>query len=285
MNSCTCAFEAKFLYDPNDASKLSSDDTLYVNHIKLKEFTREFLPHINTTFVLITTYYKFIPWGLKHTAPILVNNNYLLRWFATNIGKYTGGYKSHPKVSPFALGLKANMGTDRDFQNPAPYYRQVFLNTINYTEADKTNTVFVGQLSKTTEGRAGIPSGPRLPYKKYLEEISRSSYVLSPDGDHPDCNRHYESLGLGAIPITQLDSYLYSHLKEGRVIYNNSNWNVAALEATLPFPAPKVNRNMVFEEYWMEHIEGIVGRRLWWWDGVENKRLKLVDFFPKANMT
>ena len=37
---------------------------------------------------------------------------------------------------------------------------------------------------------------------KYLENISKSKYVLSPHGSLPDCYRHYESMYLSAIPIT-----------------------------------------------------------------------------------
>lgn len=38
--------------------------------------------------------------------------------------------------------------------------------------------------------------------KEYLENISKSKYVLSPHGINPDCFRHWESMYLSAIPIT-----------------------------------------------------------------------------------
>jgi hypothetical protein len=41
---------------------------------------------------------------------------------------------------------------------------------------------------------------------------------------------------------------------------------------------PTVNRFMVLEEYWIEHVETIVGRSLRWWDHVANRRAKLADF-------
>eukprot|EP00548_Thalassiothrix_antarctica_P002023 CAMPEP_0194153736 /NCGR_PEP_ID=MMETSP0152-20130528/57588_1 /TAXON_ID=1049557 /ORGANISM="Thalassiothrix antarctica, Strain L6-D1" /LENGTH=150 /DNA_ID=CAMNT_0038859247 /DNA_START=787 /DNA_END=1239 /DNA_ORIENTATION=- len=150
---------------------------------------------------------------------------------------------------------------------------------MNYTEANKTISVFAGYISqRTNKVRLDIPSGPKLGYEEYLEELARSSYVISPGGDHPDCHRHYEALGLGAIPITNLDPYLYSHLKEGPVIYNNINWNITELISILPKPVPKVNRNIIFEEYWMEYIERVVDRSLRWWDVVGAKKSKLAAF-------
>lgn len=43
---------------------------------------------------------------------------------------------------------------------------------------------------------------PKQSNEEYLENISRSKYVLSPHGFNPDCFRHWESMYLSAIPIT-----------------------------------------------------------------------------------
>eukprot|EP00548_Thalassiothrix_antarctica_P016466 CAMPEP_0194187770 /NCGR_PEP_ID=MMETSP0154-20130528/52314_1 /TAXON_ID=1049557 /ORGANISM="Thalassiothrix antarctica, Strain L6-D1" /LENGTH=298 /DNA_ID=CAMNT_0038907721 /DNA_START=112 /DNA_END=1005 /DNA_ORIENTATION=- len=216
--------EEKKIRDPSDTIKLADNDTIFVSHAKLEEFTENFLPYINKTFVLITTpFHLFYP-SIDLLAQNITNHKYLLHWFSSNMGNYTGGHQYHSRVSPFPLGLKPKMGR-ADFQNPIPYYRKAFLKTMNYTEANKTISVFAGYISqRTNKVRLDIPSGPKLGYEEYLEELARSSYVISPGGDHPDCHRHYEALGLGAIPITNLDPYLYSHLKEGPVIYNNINW-------------------------------------------------------------
>ena len=52
----------------------------------------------------------------------------------------------------------------------------------------------------------GIESGARIPYNEYLTRIKNSKFVMSPVGDRDDCHRHYESIGLGAIPISNIDS-------------------------------------------------------------------------------
>jgi hypothetical protein len=283
FHSLRSCFQEKLMYGAEYAGNLTDHDTIFVSYAKIEEFVNDFLPYINTTFVLITVpFHIMYPPGLETVANKIIHHDHLLHWFATNIGNYTGGYQFHPKVSPFPLGLKPKMGS-RDFQNPIPFYRQVFLNAMNQTTTAaapaKDRVIFAGYISRTNQNRNAIPSGPKLQYTQYLLEIAKSSYVISPNGDHPDCHRHYESLGLGAIPITQLDPYLYSHLMEGPVIYNNTNWNLTELEESLPIPAPDVvNRNMIFEEYWMEYVEGVVGHPLNWWDVKKGKRLKLQDF-------
>ena len=204
---------------------------------------------------------------------------------------YTGGFEFHPKVSPFPLGLKPKMGKAA-YRNPVPFFRQVFLETWNgnHNETEfqqkKTNNIFVGYIANTSHQRSNIPSGRKLDYVDYLRDISRSKYVISPDGDHPDCHRHYESIGLGAIPITQLDPYFYSHLREGHIIYKNSIWNLTELNSSLPMMQPRcVNRNMIFEEYWMEYI----GRPLRWWDVNQNAKATLnqlsLSSVPIYNLT
>jgi hypothetical protein len=173
--------------------------------------------------------------------------------------------------------LKPNIGL-AEYRNPVPTFRQIFMETLYITSENKTRKVFAGFIRPTNTRRMSIPSGPNLPYAEYLRELAISQYVISPDGDHPDCHRHYEAIGMGAIPITELDPILYSHLAEGPVIYNNYKWNISDLEAFLPNQMTKVNRNMVFEEYWMEYVERVVGRPLRWWDVVQKKQCWLAEF-------
>jgi hypothetical protein len=97
-------------------------------------------------------------------------------------------------------------------------------------------------------------------------------------------------VALGAIPITHLDFRRYQHWRAGPAIFNNTRWaNLTGAEALVeilkeqqnqqllgdnddigggeaPLTYLKVNRNMIFEEYWMEYIEKEAGRSLHWWD-------------------
>ena len=127
------------------------------------------------------------------------------------------------------------------------------------------------------DGRRNIPGSKSYSeYKKerllpihYFTNIYNSRYILSPNGDRPECFRHYEALGLGTVPITELDSKLglFRHLLDGPVIYDNRAWNVTLLGQTLD-PYPIVNRNLIREDYWMNWMEEQIGSnvRLTWND-------------------
>lgn len=277
----------KCVLTANDTRKLSDNDTLFVCESEIEEFTRTFLPHIRTSFVIISN--RAYPKVNMHThildtiAPKIIENDYLLHWFAVNVGNSTGGYQNHHLVSPFPLGLKPGMGGKSQQRKPIRYFRKALLETFNNDESkiNKTNPIFAGYISRTHPSRKKIPSGKELIYESYLKELKKSSYIISPNGIFPDCHRHYEAIGLGVIPITGMNPQIGSHLREGHIIYENNDWNLSSLESKLAFPAPKVNRNMVFEEYWMEHMEQIVGRRLRWWDTlkVEKDKKSFLDDF------
>jgi hypothetical protein len=80
---------------------------------------------------------------------------------------------------------------------------------------------------------------------------------------------------MGTMPITQLDARMHSHL-QGNAVFNNAVWNLTVLEATLP-QNPQVNQRLVFEEYWMEYVERIVGRPLRWWDPSRDVHASLAE--------
>lgn len=144
--------------------------------------------------------------------------------------------------------------------------KQTYLNEMLRNET-KATFIYEGFFTERTneKARKGIPKQyDRLPEQEYWSRIHKSHYILSPDGDRPECHRHYEAIGLGCMPITSLDSHLHRHLK-GNVVYAEHHWNLTELEKKLD-PEPVVNRRLVFEEYWMEYVERIVGRPMRWWD-------------------
>lgn len=79
--------------------------------------------------------------------------------------------------------------------------------------------------------------------------------------DWLDCKRHWEAIGLGAIPITQLNPDVYGFVK-GAVFDYHGPWNETEIPNILEYKAP--DQTVVFEEYWMLRMEEIVGRELGW---------------------
>jgi hypothetical protein len=58
-------------------------------------------------------------------------------------------------------------------------------------------------------------SRQKLPLNKtrsqdYYAELAKYKYVISPHGDRPDCYRHWEAIGLGVIPIANINVSLFN---------------------------------------------------------------------------
>ena len=282
--------ESKILRRPIDVNRTAVNDTIYVNLAYLQEFVRDFLPLIRQDFVLLTDNWKAMyPKWIGNCSVDIVDHPHVLKWFSTNIGNYTGGMERHDKVAPFPLGLKTNMkGAKTGYRTPSKIYRKVFQETLDNPGMwqNKNETVFAGYIRITNQHRKQIPNGRNLPYDVYLRKLANAKYVISPNGDHPDCHRHYEAIGMGAIPITELDAHHFRHLNAAPTIFKNSMWNMTHLQLTLPQDDWKrVNRNMIFEEYWIEYVERTVGRPLRWWDVVGNQQALLKDFVVSMNAT
>lgn len=162
---------------------------------------------------------------------------------------------------------------------------QAFKDELHVQQVQKNNSIFVGYFSMRTnkEKRKLVPQGEKLHPVLHFRQMHASSYVVSPNGDRPDCYRHYEAIGLNAMPVTQMNPKYYRHLA-GNVVFNNTKWNLTELEATLP-TNPRVNRRLVFEEYWMEYVERIVGRPLRWWDSSRQVRCSLAEITELVKST
>jgi hypothetical protein len=146
--------------------------------------------------------------------------------------------------------------------------------------------LFVSYMSKNTnkEVRRHIPrSKIKVNPPEYFQSLHNGTYVLSPDGDRPECHRHYEAIGMGTMPITGLDPYLHRHLL-GNVIFKEQRWVLKELENKLP-KTPRVNRRLIFEEFWMEYAERVIGRPMRWWDPSRNVRCSLAEITETVKNT
>ncbi len=192
----------------------------------------------------------------------LLNHTHVLKWFCQNLPMYGGANPFHPKIAPFPYGLKEG-GMSK--LNPLPSYKKILFGSIqNKSLINKTNFIFAGPLGHGDGKRSKLPqSSKRMAPAVYFTEMAKSKYVLSPNGNRPECFRHYEAIGLGTVPITELDPILYQHLESGPVIYNNKERNLTLLEIELD-PRPVVERNLIREDYWMNWVDDIVGFRLNW---------------------
>jgi hypothetical protein len=247
----------------------------------------------------------------------LLEHPYVLHWFCQNLSIHVN-YQRHDrrKVSPFPYGLKQTIHKHHSKDDEAlQVYRDVFFQSLAESRKRQlllstqpqpiplSPTIYVGPLYPWPERVAkkipGVdltafrhyhhhhhhnnnnisnPSTFYLHPRDFYTQLSQHDFVLSPNGDRPECYRHYEALGLGVIPITELDQQYYGHLANGPIVFDTTDWNVQHIQSVLAQkgipqryrPLWGTMRHMVFEEYWMEYVEQVVGMTLSWWDSSRN---------------
>ena len=261
-------------------------DTIYVHSSMLTDFVDTFMPRLKVPIVLLSGSYDNTRANLMHRTKVrsLLDHPLMEHWFCQNIINTTGllGYPLPAKLDPLALGVEPFDKNPRG-PNPVVLLRDTILRYAHGLP-NKSIPVFEAYTSPfTNPNRLNVPRGTKLTLPDYLEQLAMSKFVLSPSGHKPDCFRHYEALALGAIPVTDLDAATYSHLALGPVVFSTKDWwNLTEAELLRRMNLtvmPQANRNLIFEEFWMEEMERRVGRPLRWFDIRSMKRALLKDMY------
>ena len=99
----------------------------------------------------------------------------------------------------------------------------------------------------------GKGTGEKLPYETYLKNIAQSEFVISTGGDREDCHRHYECIGLGAIPVSNI-STVYKDIFGDNMIFSTPEQMIRMLETKqLPHYNPP-NKDILTLSYWKNKI-------------------------------
>lgn len=140
--------------------------------------------------------------------PLLDSEN-IIHWYAQNISI------KHPKLSSIPIGIA----------NPKWIHgnKQLFRECINKNNK-KTNLVYANFSLKTNPKerglclesikRNGIDFTTGLPFGNYLDDLSKSMFSISPNGNGIDCHKTWESIYLKTIPVVtkSINSEQYSKL-------------------------------------------------------------------------
>ncbi len=147
-------------------------------------------------------------YGTREIEHILQSKN-IQHWYMMNPNF------RHPKVSGWPYGVKSS-SIDRIVATwkmkitrvPGAVYR-----------------AYVGVTHRPN--RYGLITERKTDYDSYLKRLRQVEYVLSPNGDRPDCYRHYEALALGTCAVTEMSAHLYSFLNGTGMLFDEDmfSWN------------------------------------------------------------
>lgn len=204
-----------------NAARVPRHALVYVQVDFTRMFAKELLPHLSAPVIVLTG---------QHVLPMLHRRDSVVEmllasprvsfWLSQNpmlehrkYGAFPYGV-SHSHAADFLKAtehLEASDAAWRRAQQSSPSPATATPAAAAGARGPPRNSsVFVSFMqrahhpSRRVAPPPHLPNGEQLPLAEFFEAMSRAQYVFSPRGDRPECFRHYESIGLGATPITNL---------------------------------------------------------------------------------
>lgn len=242
-------------------SVIKTGDVIYVQVDCLKYFLDEVLQWLEITqtkIILITGQYHLPSLKKGIISEILLRHPNILLWICEDP---IYDERVYPKFIGMPTGF--NHTSILDYMDFVKRFTETFVvaqkpgkpNKIVNTHTQVHNHLPINHIRRT-HAIFGVESGARIPYEEYLNRILQAQFVMSPIGDRDDCYRHYESIGLGAIPISNIgDTYL--PIFEGSIIKASPDeMSKIYTNQTLPpgveYKLP--NSDILTVAYWIEKI-------------------------------
>jgi hypothetical protein len=254
---------------------LTEGDTIYIPIKKLQGFIIHELPKVSVPVLIISGQSQLTkrPPAQQHLGTLL-EHVMVIAWFCQNVNVYATNYTQHPKLHPWPYGL-ADTPYRHQYANREIYRHAVLEASSSSATVSKDVILHLAFFSISTNKnvRAHVPNGVKSnSTANYLRNMARAHFIFSPNGDRPECYRHYEAIGLGTVPITQLDPHVHRHL-HGSVVYHRPDagdddaWNVTYWNSSRALEDHHdvvPNQNLIFEDYWVTYAERQIGRSFQW---------------------
>ena len=181
---------SKFPYD-----QVKNGDIIFIKTDYLNEFFSNIHPKIDARYIVISHNSDYsAPRKCRH----ILDDDKIIAWFAQNPDCL------HDKLIPIPLGLEnrynpnGNLSTMNDRISKKDIFERLMLLYVNFSL--KTHGART-EVYKYFKKKQFCTIVGRVPYRKYLENLLESRFVLSSRGRGLDCHRIWESIYLGAIPV------------------------------------------------------------------------------------
>lgn len=232
-----------------DVDIMEEYDTLYVPVQFFPHFVQDYLPLLSRRILLVTGQYMKPQLNVSKQTNIVLNHPMVAHWFMQNV------IYEHKKVTHIPYGI---------------HHEKLEL-YVNYLRGKGLSHLKHGGIRlfpmnyKTNPDRQQLKPylevGHRfkLTYTQFLDGLASAYYVISPAGDRPDTYRHWEAIGLGAIPVCNCPRMFQQLFKDDMLIkevptmielLNLSNTSVRDM-----YHEP--DRSLVLLSHWRAVIEHI----------------------------
>ncbi|MCH9621700.1 MAG: hypothetical protein S4CHLAM20_11250 [Chlamydiia bacterium] len=246
-----CDETTKYKLDPK---KVKDGDIIFINPDEdgLRRFFNHYHTQIRSSYIILThnsdcdipgVYYDYL------------NDPKILAWFGQNI---TG--KPHLKLNSIPIGIANRCWHHGNISVFDAYLKKVrtqekdifcYVN-INVGTYPKERGAIVNLFKKYSWAHNACSK----PFIRYLDDMLRSKFVISPRGHGLDCHRTWEALLLGAIPVVKTSSLdiLYKDLPVVIVDEWTDVTEEFLQEQYEILSKKKFNREKLFFKYWASRI-------------------------------
>lgn len=212
-------------------------------------FYDQILPIIiknNVKVVIITSQWHLPQIQRNNKTDDLLNNSNILLWISQN-----PIYTNNEKYMAFPYGIRHHNIND--------YVNFINSNNINIDKNIKILNQYACAYHHLPNDHIrkkfdifGKNSGKGfVNYIEFLTNILNSEFVISTSGDRDDCYRHYECIGLNAIPISNIN-YGYKDIFGDNMVYSNAEEMKNMIDKNIvDHNYKKPNRDILTISYWV----------------------------------
>lgn len=243
---CQIPIAANNLLLTGDYDTIQNGDIVQVQVDRFDFFCDTVLPLLQKKgiqIILITSQWHLPQIHRNDRTDSLLHNPCILFWIAQN-----PIYPNGEKYMAFPYGI-------------CHLHVQEYMQFVQQNaRPSKTRTLFNGHASvhghlppnHIRRKYALLCGGPALSYAAYLEQIAQSEFAISTSGDRDDCYRHYECIGLHAIPISDTR---YTDIFEKNMVYSCAEDMVKLVETnSAPTTYAEPNRDILTISFWLDAI-------------------------------
>jgi hypothetical protein len=207
--------------------------------------------------------------------PVFVRNNIRIilitsQWHLPQISRNakTDSLLSHPNIllwisqNPIYTQNAKYMALPYGFLHHSLEKYVQFIQSRDHVDTSNKNTRILNQFVSThrhlpnnhirkTVDLFGKNSGSPLSYTDYLTNISHAEFVISTPGDREDCYRHYECIGLDAIPVSNIGGG-YKDIFGENMVYSTPEEMVNMVQNNVvPYEYIAPNKDILTVPYWV----------------------------------
>jgi len=235
-------------------------ETIYINTTAIPNFVTYYLPHIENKFVLVSgDTDATIPDDYKSEVNTILNNKYLLKWYAQNSKKVTDKLIQLPiGLDIHTLLISSKWGKLQSIEEQEESIDRI--KNMNIIKQNKCYSNFhfgmSGRYTYDRQDAVNQISKDLIFYEpkpvsriESWENMVKYKYVVSPLGNGLDCHRTWEAIILGCIPIvkkSELDT-----MYDGLPVLIVNNWSDITQNLLDNFKPEYRNIEKIYMKYWI----------------------------------